>query len=514
MPPHPPRIPKLTYRNRLPDQSSVSSQSSSAPSGSTDTHGDPPLTPISTAKPARPSSDSRSATTSSSASTSLASSNGSTSKGSKLSASPTTKKKKKKNGVLDFLVLKEPSQVALEQFAESQNRQAAAKGGTAANLPGLQSFSPQKLPANVPKVNSKWDGIPASAKSPRNSMVSKRNSSSSHGSTSVPSHKYSLNASVFSVASDDSQGPPNSLASPTASTTNFGQRRDSGLSESPTFTSPSTSSLPEMTYFFPDNPNPTGTLPSSFAEHPWSPPPPPPRAALEAFSFNDGKPDEPAVTDTDVTLSVNNKAESIFRRLKGDGAFLAGEAHEVKLDDKDEDPDLVPGSHDFLFDVPPPAVEQNARSPPLHLTPTKESLVAIPSRSFPSSPGMVDKGTKSPTTTNFSRPRQTPFSAHKAVAPSLPTLYEASIASTDTVTELPGLTKIESGGSDASMKAPSIAPSVTPSEMSASWYRSSRERLGLGGRIRKNDVLPWESPGEDLPGKRKSRLSVFSKNTI
>jgi hypothetical protein len=57
--------------------------------------------------------------------------------------------------------------------------------------------------------------------------------------------------------------------------------------------------------------------------------------------------------------------------------------------------------------------------------------------------------------------------------------------------------------------APSVATSVTPSVMSASWYRSPQERLGLGGRIRKTDVLPWEEGGR---GKQKrSRLAIFSR---
>jgi len=65
--------------------------------------------------------------------------------------------------------------------------------------------------------------------------------------------------------------------------------------------------------------------------------------------------------------------------------------------------------------------------------------------------------------------------------------------------------------------AGSVAPSVAPSEMSAQWFRSPRERLGLGGRIKKSDALPWENDrdgGEfgSLPSKKKKgRLSMFVK---
>jgi hypothetical protein len=128
---------------------------------------------------------------------------------------------------------------------------------------------------------------------------------------------------------------------------------------------------------------------------------------------------------------------------------------------------------------------------------------------------------------NFSRPlshqpanaapdyfnRSVPTVPHKPNFSSLPTLYEASVASSsetnDTIAELPDI-----GRSRKNSDAVSIAPSLTPSEMSATWYQTSRERLGLGGRIRKNDVLPWESSGGVQPGKRKKHpLSMFGRGS-
>lgn len=71
--------------------------------------------------------------------------------------------KKKSSGVLGFLTLKEPSTSALEEFAEQERRKAAQKNfrSDGVMLPGVSS---QKLPDHVPKVNSKWDGLPDSAK--------------------------------------------------------------------------------------------------------------------------------------------------------------------------------------------------------------------------------------------------------------------------------------------------------------------------------------------------------------
>lgn len=71
--------------------------------------------------------------------------------------------KKKSAGVLGFLTLKEPSTSALEDFAEQERRKAAQKNlkSDGVILPGVSS---QKLPDHVPKVNSKWDGLPDSTK--------------------------------------------------------------------------------------------------------------------------------------------------------------------------------------------------------------------------------------------------------------------------------------------------------------------------------------------------------------
>ncbi|KAF2682849.1 hypothetical protein K458DRAFT_390764 [Lentithecium fluviatile CBS 122367] len=485
-----PRIPKLTYRTRLPtDDSSPTSRHPVRDPSIIDSLEIQPCVSNSTTSTTdnRPSSDSRSTTSSSSVSTSLASSNGSTTRSSKTP-------KKKKNGVLSFLTIKEPSQLALEQYAESQRKQTAAKGGHAAPV-GLQSISLQKLPANVPKVNSKWDGIPESLKSSKSSIASpKRESSSSHGSSHSsgppPNYDYGLNTSVFSVASDGSRGPPNSLASPMASTTNFGERRDSGpsdSSETPTLNSPSTSSLPSTTYFFPDaDPSSKGALPTSYTEHPWSPPPPPPDMTLEAFPFPDANPDEP-------THSVDSKADAIFKKLKANGrGFLAGEAREIKLGDESDDSDSVPDSHDFLFDLQPSSIGAAAPVQAPQAMSAPHAVEPPPRGLSPVSPTMTDFPSRGPST-NFSRPRPrpSPFALPPKSGPSsLPTLYEASIASTDTITDPPNLSKRSSKNSDETFIAP---PTPTTPTSQRNRSNSSRDRLGLGGHIRKNEVLPWES---------------------
>jgi len=66
-----------------------------------------------------------------------------------------SKKKERAKGLLDFLTVKEPSNKALEDFSEQQRRELKEKG-----LERPFGVSSQCLPPEVPKVNSKWDGLP------------------------------------------------------------------------------------------------------------------------------------------------------------------------------------------------------------------------------------------------------------------------------------------------------------------------------------------------------------------
>lgn len=66
-------------------------------------------------------------------------------------------KRRRPRSILDFLSVKEPSAVALKEFAEQQRRLAAVKGTKSSSV---ATVSQQRLPATVPKVNSKWDGMP------------------------------------------------------------------------------------------------------------------------------------------------------------------------------------------------------------------------------------------------------------------------------------------------------------------------------------------------------------------
>lgn len=86
---------------------------------------------------------------------SVSGSSTSTSEKSKSSEPVEVPKKKRGKGFLDFLAIKEPSTKAFEEFAEQQRQQLKEKG---TDRPfGVSS---KRLPPEVPKVNSRWDGLP------------------------------------------------------------------------------------------------------------------------------------------------------------------------------------------------------------------------------------------------------------------------------------------------------------------------------------------------------------------
>ncbi|KAL8673183.1 MAG: hypothetical protein Q9168_002375 [Polycauliona sp. 1 TL-2023] len=67
--------------------------------------------------------------------------------------------KKKSSSVFKFFSVKEPSSQAFEAYQEQMKKRGTTQTGRA-NAVGLPGVSSAKLPPTVPKVNSKWDGVP------------------------------------------------------------------------------------------------------------------------------------------------------------------------------------------------------------------------------------------------------------------------------------------------------------------------------------------------------------------
>ncbi|KAF2806770.1 uncharacterized protein BDZ99DRAFT_500839 [Mytilinidion resinicola] len=606
-----PRIPKLQVRNRTPlDQASILTTSSGEPKESEDPDAITSIVPRDE-NPLRHSTGSSSSRLNlerkPSATTTLASNVSSS-----VSKSP-KKGKKKGPSVFGFLTLKEPSQTALEQFAERTRQQAAEKAGShnmgrisAVGLPGV---STQKLPPTVPKVNSKWDGIPESVKA-KEAAQRKSISMSKRGSQTLEG-TYSTR---FMNHSNGSFNPPHSLASsagslknaqrppsltPSVSSSGSGQRdlvlryanrpvgifdpAAAGLKTRASLTSPSMSSLPEISYFFPsDAHGPSGATEGT---PPDNQPMTPKDLSLDTTS-KDSKVVSTSVDDvawvarspTLVDFSTDSKivdTQTIMKRISLNQGFLAGEAQEVVLPDEDDESVLGPPSvvddtasevnaepllnpesttgmeptagYLLLTNEPAPTGELEtvleAIEPGLELSKLKDSRSESKDSPVADTPAIPTKNPNrysSPTSpastrTNFSRPLsyQPPLetkvpsrpSSARTILPTssldTPTILEATTTDEAVVNVAPSNRNNHfrqySIDDTASIADSVAASSIAPSEMSARWFQSPRERLGLGGRIKKNDVLPWEMGlGErdaaDRKNSKRNRLSLFGKS--
>lgn len=499
-----PRIPKLKYRNPLPpDQISLSSQLSLQ-------EATPPLQrQISAASSDLPSSPYRPSfeTTASTTSFSVAST---TSSASSSNDSKTFKKKKKTNSVFGFLSLKEPSQVALEQFAEQQRKQGNGKGTVSPSNVSVKTsatFASKKLPDNVPKVNSKWDGVPDAIKkrqsgapaTTRTSKDTKRSSGSSFGSKASHLSAMPWNTSEFSVMSNESRGPPPSIVSVPS-----GVNADIYHNGHYLPTSPSEGALSEPSYYSPEDRMASGALP---VKHPST------LSDVEPESLRSAS---PASSTDSVDTIVRAEADVIFKKMndRPQQPSVWGEsATAVQTPSECDSEADVPESHDFLFDIPPSPLSQKNDSPmasPPAPSTGRDHPPSVPHYS-PSRPVQNFSRPMAPVTsknTNFFQPAPPPPSVpssirSRAMSSGLPTLYENSIASAESLDTV-------RDESDAQSIAPSITPSsIAPSELSEHWHQSPRDRLGLGGQVRKNDVLPWAAT-EDTAGKPKNRRRLSS----
>lgn len=506
--PPPARIPKLKYRIPLPPVETSPSSDRQLDNLSPSSNAQlPPATPSSQASSSdnRPSFDTASVTSPSLASTtsSASSSNDSKSPGAK----------KKKGSVFGFLSLKEPSQRALEQYAEAQRKQMSEKGTSSPTARSDNSYASKKLPPTVPKVNSKWDGVPDGIKhlpgssgksSGKNNNRLSVTSQTSQGSNETRITALSWDGSKLSDMADSSRKPPRSVPPPAQSSSDFTIQGE-GRSASP---SPSTTNLPEMSYYFPEplavrSPSTQSSQPESYRPVVVEAPP---RPSISSSEFDlqlnqlPERADSPTSSVDSSDTVVRDTADGIFKKLNdrphksiwGDTSTAQplDASHEV----------VIPESHDFLFNDQAPGAQKN--DSPMSSPPTHQQS---PKRPVP----------------NFSRPvlsPKSPFQSNTTTSPyrntrsnsaALPTLYEAPLAGTDADETY------QEDGDYADDDAYSIAPStIAPSVLSSHWHDSPRERLGLGGRLSINEALPWGT-GKDAPGKptKKNRLSMVFKGT-
>jgi len=449
---------------------------------------------------------------------------------------PQEEKRSKRGNVFAFLTLKEPSQQAFQEYAQLQRQQAALKSTSSAKL---ATVSQQKLPVDVPKVNSKWDGMPNNApregwkrsmdysirsrNSPKPSTdtirktTSARSSSSKSSSSSKRTVKQETPATPRARVKDDDELPDLSRLDSLGDATSDMPIRI----RTPEITDLSVSHLPPQTeaivpdlYFSPQNrppkaqTEPTGVNPpseSSLSSSPLTPadtfsplpqssashkaPKASPILKVQRFKSVEEIPQWPLVTNPEDVIILSADERSPARH----SPFHANEAVELRTPES---------SMDAYFDesyFPPDQSQPSYPSPDPdsyssdfshHLTPymspggrSYRHGLLIPPRRIPGR--AVIKDTDLATI---------PESDTASILNRAPTIGGGSgwNSNRNSVISVDNMENSKDTGRI------SMAESRASSEVSGQWYQSPKERKGLGGFVKAGrQRSDWPMPGEE-----------------
>ncbi|KAI4128628.1 MAG: hypothetical protein LQ347_004102 [Umbilicaria vellea] len=268
---------------------------------------------------------------------------------------PTKASKKRGSSLFGFLGVKEPSQQAFLDYQESIRKQTAVRSGriTAVGMPGVSSA---RLPPTVPKVNSRWDGVPQTLKEKeKETKEALRPLSMSHqrSSNSTTTRGLKFQRSTSTLGSQRSNKKSHSFFGNKAGNTSDKSVTEPGweaytLSNGsgsknilPTLTdsaeAPLTPALPEMTSVYPQDVPEPPKIPAQYRS----------KASIEAPSYLDVPqysmspsltPAEtspvtpyPPSSPTDAFISVRSKPETITEDDFKDTGKLFHRLEQVKL---------------------------------------------------------------------------------------------------------------------------------------------------------------------------------------
>lgn len=497
--------------------------------------------------------------------------------------------------MLGFLTLKEPSTSAWEEFAEAQRKVAAQKGKRSSTL-GVPGVSSQKLPDFVPKTNSKWDGLPDSAKGKssdakakdrtnRNSTFSTstrqtRLSSKSEGSgDQSPARRFgSLSSKPRPHSSSLAQSKRGSVQSSVSADE---PRRVSYRAPAPTTIHPALrdnlvtpwEEPPEVEQQLDQEPDGSH---QTFL-HPPSPPPMLPEhssllplsdidlreipylehygASPHVLTSPEASPQTPPADN--VRGPFVPVAEQYSYVPVGDQNAIAQEVGTFWHSDTDNEELAVKPARPAALRAPlnfsRPRVMRSATPTTDEEYPLEPTIEEEDEESDTLQPTLQeDGGRMSPfrfqETSNHSRHASTLSQAATSIGPTRtcstssrltsittttattvtqplrsPTFSDASPGSTrsSTPTSTINTATAHRRSSPSPIRSNSDTASMAPSEMSARWTLSPRERLGLGGKVTRRvqaDALPWEMeepPGSGtLTSASVKRQSGLSQNTL
>lgn len=401
--------------------------------------------------------------------------------------------KRKSSGVMSFLTLREPSTSALEQFAEHERKKAAQKGvkSVAAVMPGVSS---QKIPNHVPKVNSKWDGLPEHAKrgsiDQRDSARMKRSSIISIGSmgrTQSPKRRYgSTSSKPAGRQSQDKKRTTVHVAE--ISDDRPMSARSINFPPPPALTHPALRGYNQQTFLHSPSHSPDQILATS-----------PEMDLPELPKFQDRDWSSGAVTSPDASPRTAPFDSALATRTKGltrvsaqltsavdaTGTFWLSDSDDVVV--KTAGPDVLrpPTGHPLLRS-PRSAPKVKAAESIAEETEVyhDKSRVRVDPQSI-----CLGRDTSPGTTRNFSRPSNYFQSRSSSTS-------NSSSAVTTPPVHSPTFSAVTSPSTRPTTMSSSIAPadrakSISPIRAVASDV-SPRDHPGRALQIKKNEVLPWE----------------------
>lgn len=446
--------------------------------------------------------------------------------------------------MLTFLTLKEPSTSAWADFAEAEKAKAKQKD-TNSMSSGPRSGSSQKLPDFVPKVNSRWDGLPE-----RTQWKS---------SDSKPASRGNRN-SLTSTATRDTTSTARSTASGSSQTT---KRAVVTLSGKPVRDSKQSSAMsgrtgsshsygkqpPALALDFDSEPvtdlveNTDENRPQTFLRDPSPParvhemPTSPPELEgddVQYFQELDGSaPHSPRTPPADGSetrpalvgihypeLDSMAKEAELLGDTKMEAVVRANSSRRpvnfsrLQLKKAKQTPALATQNESkhgpSAIPDPLPTADGVLLSPTLktpggEIEPFLTDTFASHSRETGHIPQRVastllkshnreTSDTEEVMVSPFS-PQENPF--HRSTIPEV-TTRPPTASSIDTASETSETSPLES------QSQISLVNSLAPSDLSDQWQMSPKERLGLGSRLRKSEVLPWEPEEFDFSRDRLS----------
>lgn len=400
-------------------------------------------------------------------------------------SSTSTSVAKKKSGFLTgIFMVQEPSMVALAHMESQMKQQKPSKSGGRVNPVGMPGVSSAKLPATVPKVNTKWDGVPdvmkqkdkESEKERRWSRSSRSESSSIRSHSAGPANKQlhltrlgsHSTFNSFESHNLDANSENVSLDSSGNQTTETRKGRKVSPRR-PCWDSFSGASLPDITILLPPGEAPPPpSIPDEFhAESlsikpiPRSHPSPTPEPPTELPAHTDSPLPTPTDSEPETPHSATYPTSS---------TYIEPNAFHFPWQDEQSPPPPIPQRNTARLHTPPPE-------------PTTSSILLRPSRTF----GLIAEEARS-------------SSAHSSLDDDLP---DPALLS-----PIPEIRFSDDEDPDDSY--------VTETNIDLHRHESSRERLGLMATMKKDvERPPWDDPmymeEEEEQDRPKLRFSFLSR---